>query len=226
MASNIVTALVEVALMVGAISVMTRQCRNPSWWPGRFFLWTMNRSHSSVTSWGLEHVPIERDFAILDVGCGGGRTINALAAMASEGTVNGIDHSAESVAASRRTNLPAIEAGRVDIRQGTVSHLPFPDGMFDVVTAIETHYYWPHPTGDMREVLRVLKPGGRLVVIAETYKGRRLDVLYRPAMKLLRATYLSVDEHRELLSAAGYSGVTVFEERAKGWLCAVGRKSM
>lgn len=221
---NLVEDLVKVAVAVAAITVVTRQCRKPTWWPGRMFLWIMNRSHADVTTWGLSHVPIEKDFTILDVGCGGGKTIATLAAMASEGTVYGIDYSAESVAASRRTNLPAIQAGRVDVRQGTVSHLPYPDGTFDVVTAIETHYYWPHLVADMREVLRVLKPGGRLVVIAETYKGRRFDALYRPAMKLLRATYLSIDEHTSLLSAAGYSDVTIFEERAKGWLCAVGRK--
>jgi SAM-dependent methyltransferase len=106
-----------------------------------------------------------------------------------------------------------------------VSALPFPDGMFDVVTAVETHYYWPHLEADAREVLRVLKPGGRFAIVAESYKGRRFDVVYRLPMTLLHATYLTVDEHKALLNAAGYSEVTVFEEREKGWICAVGRKA-
>jgi hypothetical protein len=70
----------------------------------------------------------------------------------------------------------------------------------------------------------VAKPGGRLVIIAETYKGRRFDALYRPIMMLLRATYLTVDEHREALSAAGYAEIAVIEQRSKGWICAMGRK--
>ncbi len=102
--------------------------------------------------------------------------------------------------------------------------MPFSDALFDVVSAVETHYYWPSPQDDLREILRVLKPGGRLVVIAETYKGRRFDALYQPAMKLLRATYLGVSEHRDLFSAAGYSEIEVLEERSKGWICVVGRR--
>jgi ubiquinone/menaquinone biosynthesis C-methylase UbiE len=117
-----------------------------------------------------------------------------------------------------------IKAGRVEIRQASVSQLPFPDSEFDLVTAVETQYYWPDLVEDMREILRVLKPGGRLLVIAESYKGGKNDKLQRPAMKLLRSTHLSVAEQGELFSAAGYTDVQLFEERDKGWICGVGRK--
>jgi len=52
----------------------------------------MNMSHSGVTDWGLTHVRIEKNFTILDVGCGGGRTISKLARIAEQGTVYGIDY--------------------------------------------------------------------------------------------------------------------------------------
>jgi ubiquinone/menaquinone biosynthesis C-methylase UbiE len=219
-----VAPVLRLAFAVFAIGFITTQCRKPAWWPGRLFLGIMNRSHRSVTTWGLEHLAIAKDSTLLDVGCGGGRTIHTLATIADEGTVYGIDYSAASVAASTRTNAAEIQAGRVDVRLGTVSHLPYRDEMFDAVTAIETFYYWPNPVADLREIIRVLKPGGQLLIVAETYKGRRFDSLYRPAMMLLRATYLTPDEHRELLTSAGFSAVEVFEEPNKGWLCAVGRK--
>ncbi len=83
---------------------------------------------------------MENHHAILDVGCGGGRTVSKLAAIATQGKVYGVDYSDESVAATKRTNVRWIDLGRVEIRHGSVSQLPFPDGMFDLVTAVETHF--------------------------------------------------------------------------------------
>ncbi len=107
-----------------------------------------------------------------------------------------------------------------------MSQLPFPEGEFDLVTAVETHFWWPNLPGDMREVFRVLKPGGTLAVIAEVYKGAntttsRLAERYASRTGM---TLLSAEEHRELFTNAGYSNVQVIEERDKGWICGIGRK--
>jgi ubiquinone/menaquinone biosynthesis C-methylase UbiE len=187
----------------------------------------MNVRHSKVADWGLKHVSIEKHDTILDVGCGGGRTVRKLAALATAGKVYGIDHSEESVAAARRTNERWIEMGRVEIRQGSVSRLPFSDDMFDLATAVETHVFWPDLPADMREVLRVLKPGGTLIIIAEVYKGGkhiRIQELAERFVELTNMTLLSVHEHSELFSNAGYSDVRIIEECAKGWICGIGRK--
>ena len=139
---------------------MINQCSKPSGWLGRFVLARMNASHSKVTDWGLRNVPVGKGDTILDVGCGGGRTVSKLAALATEGKVYGVDHSDESVAASKRMNALEIAAGRVEILRESVSRLPFSDGMFDLVTGVETHFWWPDLPGDVREVFRVVKPGG------------------------------------------------------------------
>jgi ubiquinone/menaquinone biosynthesis C-methylase UbiE len=208
-------------------SPRTTQCQKPTGWLGRFVLWRMNRSHSYLTDWGLTHISIEKYHTILDVGCGGGRTVSKLATAATQGRVFGIDFSEESVIASKRTNARWIDMGRVEIRHGSVSRLPFRDGMFDLVTAVETHFWWPNLQADMREVFRVVKRGGKLIVIAEVYKGANTTVsklaeqfASRTGMKLL-----SVDEHRELFTQAGYADVQIIEEPAKGWICGLGIKS-
>jgi ubiquinone/menaquinone biosynthesis C-methylase UbiE len=147
-------------LVVFALYAMT-QVKKPSKWVGRFFVWLMNLSHSNLTDWGLTHIRIEKDFTILDVGCGGGRTIQKLAA-ATQGMVYGVDYANGSVAASRAKNAQLVEVGRVEIKHASVSQLPFPGNKFDLVTAVETQYYWPDLPNDMREILRVLGPGGNV----------------------------------------------------------------
>jgi len=184
----------------------------------------MNIGHSKLTDWGLRHISIDTHDTILDVGCGGGRTIRKLAAIATEGKVYGIDHAAASVAVARKTNKPWIEMGRAVIRQASVSHLPFSDDMFDLSTAIETHFFWPDLPGDMRDVLRVLKPGGKLLIIAEAYKGGKHKNRIRNAAELTNMAFLTVSEHRELFSKAGYSDIQIAEIYDKGWVCGLGKK--
>ena len=186
----------------------------------------MNKSHSGVTDWGLSHVQFEKHFTILDVGCGGGRTIEKMAALAPVGKIFGVDYADGSVAASSGKNARLIQAGRLEIQQGCVSKLPFPDGKFDLVTAVETQYYWPDLANDMREILRVLRPGGTLVVIAESYRKGAHNAMQRPVMKLLRSSNLGVDDQRELFGKAGYTDIQIFEERSKGWICATGKKAI
>ena len=95
-----------------------------------------------------------------------------------------------------------------------------------MVTAVETHYYWPDLVRDLEEVRRVLKPGGRVAVIAESYRGKRLYVSDRLAMRLLGGTLLTAREHCEALIAAGYAEVEIFEDSRRGWLCAVGTNAL
>jgi SAM-dependent methyltransferase len=216
--------LIRYAVAVAVATYLLLQARKPNRWVGRLFLHAMNKGHSRLTDWGLTHVTVEKHFTTLDVGCGGGRTVAKLAAMAPDGIAHGIDIAEGSVAASRVHNAHLTRAGCVVIEKASVSQLPFPDGKFDLATAVETQYYWPDLPGDMREILRVLKPGGQLIVIAEMYKGGRFDRLKWPVMWLLRSSHLSANDHRELFLKAGYTDVEIVEEPKKGWICAIGRK--
>ncbi len=222
----VIEKLVRYVLLAALLAYVLNQVRKPTKWIGRFFVWIMNMSHSNLTDWGLKHVQIEEHFTILDVGCGGGRTIIKLAALVPKGMVYGIDYADGSVAASRAKNALLIQSGRVEITQASVSQLPFSKDKFDLVTAVETQYYWPDLVKDMQEILRVLKPGGTLIVIAESYKKGAYNKLQRPVMKLLRSSNLSVNDHRELFAAAGYTNIEISEEPKKGWICAVGKKPL
>lgn len=202
------------------------QCKKPTGLFGRLTLWRMNKSHSKLTDWGLAHTAVESRFTVLDVGCGGGRTISKLAAMAPQGKVDGIDYSDESVAASRRYNAQAIRAGRVEIHLADVGNLPFPDNTYDLVTGVETHFWWPDIAGGSREIRRVLKLGGTFILIAEVYKGADalMSRLCEKQAPISGMKMLTPDEHRDLLASAGFADVRIDALRAKGWIAAQGRK--
>ena len=213
---------------MSAANKVLGQCRKPSGLFGRFILWEMNQHHSKLTDWGLRHVSIGKTAIILDIGCGGGRTMNKLAAIASAGKIFGIDYSEESVAVARKTNARWIDTGRVEIEHGSVSHLPFADNTFDLVTAIETHLFWPDLPNDVRELFRVLKPGGELLIVSEIYRGgKHVEGVRQKILEkhiAAQMNLLTPDEHRDLFTRAGFSNVQIFEEQAKGWISAIGKK--
>jgi SAM-dependent methyltransferase len=107
--------LLSLSIGIATVICLLGQCRKPKGWLGRFVPWSMSSNHS------------KRHFTILDVGRGAGRTVQKGVARATEGRVCGVDYSAASVKASARTNAEGIRSGRVEIRQASVSHLPFPD---------------------------------------------------------------------------------------------------
>ncbi len=210
------------------ITRLLEQARKPTGHLGRWMTRFMNAEHSKMTDWALTHVSVGNGSKVLDVGCGGGRTVQKLAGMTGGSKVFGIDLSEESVAISRKTNGQLIGSGRVEIVHGTVSRLPFAENFFDLITAVETYYFWPDLVTDMREIGRVLKPGGQLAIIAEAYKGgsndKRFQQILRLATQKGKINYLSAEELGEALSRAGLGRIQVFKEEKKGWVCAIGSK--
>lgn len=210
------------------IARILRQAGKPSGRFGRWMTRFMNAEHSRMTDWALSHISVAESARALDVGCGGGRTIRKLAGLAVRGKITGLDFSETSVAAARQANRAHIAAGRVEVIHGSVSHLPFADGFFDLVSAVETYYFWPDLASDIREVFRVVKSGGQFALAAESYKGgahdRRFRQILSVATEEVKINYLSAPELGQALTQAGFQEVEVFTEEKKGWVCALGRK--
>jgi ubiquinone/menaquinone biosynthesis C-methylase UbiE len=209
---------------MGLMNYMVSQARKPSGKLGRLWAWSMNTGHWPVTKWGLGHIEVQPDDVILDVGCGGGKTVNWLAAMATEGKVYGIDYSESSIAVASNTNKNYIADGRVEIFKASVESLPFPDESFSLVTAVQISYFWPDFVQTLREISRVLKRGGSLLIINEVYRDDNFEKKNAKLAKAGDFKYYLPEELRGFLGEAGYSNIQIDTRPAKNWLAAVGIK--
>lgn len=209
---------------MGFMEKMIKQCRRPTGRLGKFLGRGMNFGHAGLRRWGLGHISIEPDAVILDVGCGGGKTVQEMARISSNRKVYGLDYSQDMVELSRKINKKFIREGRVEIKNGSVSSLPFPDGVFDLVTAFESYYFWPNLIDDLKEVKRVLKPAGTLLLANEAYKHENFEKRNSKLAKWLDMRIHTPDEFKNFLTEAGYIDIEVFTLPEKNRITAIAGK--
>ena len=210
---------------MGITEKFVKQCRKPSGQFGKFVGRSMNFGHKRIRHWGLSHLSINPDSAILDIGCGGGKAVQELAMLTHDGKVCGIDYSEDMVQLTKKVNKAFIKKGLVEIMLGTVSCLPFKDNMFDLATAFEAYYFWPNLISDLQEIRRVLKPGGTFLLVNEVYKDERFEKRNTKWSKMLDMQIHTPSEYRDFLTESGYSIVKINSLPEKNWITAIARKS-
>ena len=155
---------------MGILKTFFTNCAHPRGMMGRMMLRFMNFGHAPLTNWGLDLVEFQPGWTMLDIGCGGGATLKRLLKRSDGAQVYGIDISEESVAKARKVNASVLDK-QVFVSQGSAEKLPYEEGKFDLVTAVETVYFWPNLPECLQEVRRVLKPGGRFAIMVEVIEG-------------------------------------------------------
>lgn len=147
--------------------------------------------------WVVDLLDVQPSDRVLEIGSGPGVAIELLAGRA--GFVAGVDPSDVMVRQAARRNRTALAEGRVQLLQGDVARLPYPASSFTKACAIHSVYFWPSLVGGLREVHRVLSPGGCLVLLVRMQRPEAgpLD----PARQGL------TEEHLErLITALGATG--------------------
>ncbi len=201
------------------------QFRCPTGEQGRAIAARMNKDHDQLTSWGLSHIKIGSDFVVLDIGVGGGKTVGKLANLAFQGRVFGIDYSKGMVEYSKKENHQLAAEGKISLLQGAVQNLSFPRDYFDLATAVETYYFWPNLPKAFQEINRVLKPGGRLLIVSEMVKDGKYEVENAEMIAKVHVKLFSTLELQGMLENAGFT-VEVFRQPCSPWNAIVAQKPM
>ena len=157
--------------------------------PGTRVFYELIEKHRYEKEW---HIPAAagfseaRDLRVLEIGCGLGTDGAQFAKAGAHYT--GVDLTDAAVNLTRRRfelfNLPG------DFRVADAEHLDFPDNSFDIVYSHGVLHHTPDTAGAVREVHRVLKPGGRALVMLyhrNSYNYRiNISILRRMGVHLLR----------------------------------------
>jgi ubiquinone/menaquinone biosynthesis C-methylase UbiE len=137
----------------------------------------MARTNDDCNVWVADLLEVGPNDSVLEVGFGPGMAIQRLSTLASAGQIAGIDPSGEMVEQARARNARAIQNDRVDLRHGAVESLPFADNTFERALAVNSMQVWPDPMAGLREMRRVMKPGGRIALGFTSYSGQSKEGL-------------------------------------------------
>jgi SAM-dependent methyltransferase len=178
--------------------------RKPSGWLGRVFYRDPKGHHRSFRH-ALDKLQLGPDGVLLDVCCGGGSLLNQ--ALLTVRQAAGLDYSPDMVALTRENNPQAVAEGRLEVRQGDACALPWNAETFDALTNTSALVFIEEPVKALCEAHRVLKPGGRLVVVT-TGKRKGAALLYAPWH--LALSLYSADELAGMLHEAGFRAVEAY----------------
>ena len=193
--------------MANILKSFFSQCARPKGALGRVMLSFMNYTHAPLTNWGLKLVNVQDGWTMLDVGCGGGFTIRRLLKRNKDAQVYGIDISEESVAKAKKVNAEVLDK-QVFITLGSAEKLPYEDGKFNLVTAVETVYFWPNLPNCLQEVRRVLKSGGKFAILVEMVDS---DSKWTSVVEGMTA--YSPEDLKKLLDEAGFTQTEIHRKK-------------
>jgi ubiquinone/menaquinone biosynthesis C-methylase UbiE len=182
---------------------IAKQSGNPQGWFGNIIAFVMARETAKANRIALDHLDVQDGDTVLEVGFGHGQTVREIALCMPTARIAGVDPSDVMVRTARRKCR--AYADRLDLRGGQAESLPFDDDMFDRALSVHTTYFWPQLEPGLREIRRVLRDRGRLVL------GFRPadDELAAASLPTSVYTLHSIDEMKTAILRAGFDNVTM-----------------
>ena len=164
---------------------------------------SMEQGHGPVGKQAIALMQVSMDGRVLDVGCGSGWATRLLAESAVNGRVTGIDISDEMV------NLARESSGshpNTDFEVASAEQLPFPDNEFTHAFSMESLYYYRKIPKALKEIQRVMKPGGSFFAVVDLYRENEATHQWIDDLKV-PVQLLSIDDYRSLFTDAGFVNI-------------------
>ena len=147
---------------------MAAQLRKPHGFMARKVGERMNAANRSLYEAAWKALELRDGMSVLEIGFGNGLFFPDLSKQAKELKVVGLDFSEDMVKQATARNAGLVSSGRLTLSHGASDHMPYPDASFDRVFCINVVYFWDDPAAHLREVRRVLRPGGTFTAILRT----------------------------------------------------------
>lgn len=160
----------------------------------------MEKGHRPVGEQAIELMAIPPGARVLDVGCGSGWASRLMATRAINGRVAGVDISDEMVRLARDTST---SFSNIEFQVASAERLPFDDGEFTHAFSMESLYYYADMLAALREIGRVLAPGGLFVNVVDLYFENRPSHQWVEQLKV-PVQLLSAAQYRSLFEQAGF----------------------
>jgi len=181
------------------------QVAKPTGFFGKMLAKGMARGHKEFYKNALKAINPKKDDKYLEIGFGSGVFINKYMSQVSR--IAGIDHSEDMVKLASDINRKLIESGKAEFRQGYASSLPWADNEFTIVAAIEVFFFLNETEKTLKEIFRILKPRGRLIIEMAFNKDDGVD--HKKHIKKMNLKLYSGEEMKKLLKKAGFNDIVI-----------------
>jgi len=164
----------------------------------------MEQEHLPITLPVLQKMRLAPADNVLDLGCGAGWLSRRLGKLVPEGRVVGMDLSDEMIRVARRNS---VDHDNLLFVVGEVSEIPWEPNFFNHAISVESSYYWPDPAVGIKEIHRVLRPGGAAWILINYYRDNPHCHQWG-ALLAVPTHLLSAQEWAEMFRAAGFAQVS------------------
>ena len=199
------------------------QARKPSGLFGKIFMSVIfNKGNKTLNTFVYELLSVEKNDRIFEIGFGTGRLMNKIAGKIEDGCIQGTDFSEAMVSLARKRNKKHIQDGKIKLFMADFDNMPVEKELFTKICSINTLYFWKDPLQTTKKIMKMLNPGGKLILAFEDI----IQLRQRKVDENILHLYTK-EEVVDILVNAGFKGGVTVQSRNKNDLvfhCAVAIK--